>query len=85
MKSHEYRKLIKTIVRNGVKKRFPGLKNKELEEAAYNIAVAIHARFYGANVDGVGSPIWRDHSSVAECDAGQPTISAQDMLDETPT
>lgn len=60
MKSVEYRSIIGAIVRNSIKKRFPGLRQKELSEVSVVIARAIHARMYGANVDGVDSPIWRD-------------------------
>lgn len=60
MKSVEYRSVIAKIVVNSIKKEFPGLKKCELQKASINIARAIHARMYGANVDGVDSPIWRD-------------------------
>lgn len=66
MQSTEYRSLISKIVKNGIKKKFPGLKRQILDETATEIAKAIHARFYGADVDGVGSPIWRDHERTAD-------------------
>lgn len=58
MKSGEYRTIIRKIVRNALKRNFPGLKNTNAVEEL--IAKNIHARMYGANVDGVDSPLWRD-------------------------
>lgn len=60
MKSVEYRQIISTITRNVIKKRFPGLKKEALTAACTEIAKGVHARMYGANVDGVDSPIWRN-------------------------
>lgn len=60
MKSVEYRRIISTISKNVIRKRFPGLKQKELVDCCAEIAKSVHARMYGANVDGVDSPIWRD-------------------------
>lgn len=60
MKSVEYRSIIAQIVRNSLKKEYPGFKKDTLNHLSGNIARAIHARMYGANVDGVDSPIWRD-------------------------
>lgn len=82
MLSQEYRSLISKMIRNGMKKKFPGLKKNILDEAATEIARTIHARFYGADVDGVGSPIWRDHITTAECNRGQPTLTANEILNE---
>ena len=82
MLSREYRALISKIVRNGIKKEFPGLKKANLDKVSQEIARAIHARFYGADVDGVGSPIWRDCITTAECNTGQPTKTAQEILNE---
>jgi len=82
MQSREYRILISKMVRNGIKKKFPGLKKMVLDDAAQQIAIAIHARFYGADVDGVGSPIWRDCITTAECNRGQPTKTAEQILNE---
>lgn len=82
MNSQDYRALISKIVRNTMKKKFPGLKGLVLVDASVEIAKAVHARMYGADVDGVGSPIWRDHSSTAECNTGQPFKTAQELLNE---
>lgn len=82
MHSQEYKSLMVKMIRNGMKKKFPGLKRAVLDEAAIEIARSIHARFCGADVDGVGSPIWRDHSSTAECNRGQPTKTAQEILNK---
>ncbi len=59
MKSVEYRAIVAKIVRNSLRKDFPGLKLTN-STVCHTIARAIHARMYGANVDGVDSPIWRD-------------------------
>lgn len=63
MKSVEYRAIIARIVRNSLRQEYPTLKLKNLDDRngiSHKIARAIHARMYGANVDGVDSPIWRD-------------------------
>ncbi len=85
MKSSDYRRDISRMIRNGIRKQFPGLKNKVLETASVEIAKAIHAKFYGADVDGVGSPIWRDDPRVPECNRGQPTKTANEILNEEMT
>ena len=76
MNSKEYKSNIRNIVINVLRKKVPGLKRKEAEEASKEIATAIHARFYGANVDGVGSPIWRRY------DEGMPTKTAEELLSD---
>lgn len=76
MRSHEYKSTIQIIIRNVMKKRFGHIKHSELNEAAKEISTAIHARFYGANVDGVGSPIW------AREDEGMPTKTAEELLND---
>jgi len=74
MYSREYRSTIRTIVRNVMRRKFPGIKLSVLDEATKEIAANVHARFYGANVDGVGSPLWRRK------DEGLPTASAEELL-----
>ena len=78
MNSQEYRGLISRIVRVTMKKHFPLLaKNGSkivLESAAKEVAVNIHARMYGANVDGVASPIWRSDGDQ------YPRVDASEML-----
>lgn len=68
MKSAEYRDIIALIVRKSVKKAYPGLNNKKNEQIIMDLsreaAKAIHARMYGANVDGVESPLWRKDEPV---------------------
>ena len=82
MHSTDYRRFIRTMIRNAIRKKFPGLKKQaQINEVATEVAVAIHARFYGANVDGVESPIWRDDTRHPEWYKDkQPTIDAKDML-----
>lgn len=81
MKSYEYRTIIRTITRNTLRKYFPGLKRKELDVAVSQVAIAIHARMYGASVDNVASPIWRDHPSYDFNDA-KPNKTAEEILNE---
>jgi hypothetical protein len=73
MKSWEYREIIRVIVKKALKKRYPELKIKPLNCVANTIAIAIHARMYGANVDGVESPLWRQD---------EPPIEAKELLNE---
>jgi len=75
MRSEEYRNFIRIITKKALHKRFPQLEQRHLNEVAVTIAKAIHARFYGANVDGVESPIWRKE---------EPTIEAKELLNEEP-
>ena len=83
MQSREYRHNIKVIIRNVMRKKFPGLKQSQLTDAGQEIAAAIHARFYGAAVDGVASPIWRDDSKYVQAFSdAQPTKTAQEILNE---
>ena len=62
MNSKAYRVIISTISYRLIKKQFPGLEKTRLRAIAVEIARNIHARMYGANVDGVDSPIWADQS-----------------------
>lgn len=82
MKSIEYRSIIKTIILNLMKRKFPGLKKSQLDELAIEVAKAVHARMYGANVDGIESPIWRDHPFHSDDNFAQPTKTAQELLNE---
>jgi len=77
MNSREYKAIIGRISFNLLKKRFPGLDKKHLTEVATQIAVNVHARMYGANVDGVDSPIWNNN-----CDNNrpEPQIDATELL-----
>lgn len=83
MLSRDYRVIISKISRTILKKKFPGLNKIVLNEATVEIAKVVHARFYGATVDNVASPIWRDHDTFKK-DIGdmQPTKTAQEILDE---
>ena len=78
MDSQEYRGLISRIIRVTMRKQFPLLaKNgskQALDSAAKQAAIAIHARMYGANVDGVASPIWRGDGDQF------PRVEASEML-----
>lgn len=59
MRASEYRELVRIMVKNTLNKRFPGLNKNALNKAANVIATNVHARFYGANVDNIDSPLWR--------------------------
>lgn len=66
-----------------MKRKFPGLKQSQLDELAIEAARAVHARMYGANVDGVETPIWRDHPfKDTDFSGAQPTKTAQELLNE---
>lgn len=83
MNSQEYRLIISRIIRNAVKQHFPGLKAKELEAAGALAARSIHARMYGANVDGVDSPIWAidQHGTDRVNDPRtKPNVDAKELL-----
>lgn len=82
MLSKDYRVLISRIVRVVMKQNFPQLAKKEnknaMDMASADVARAIHARMYGANVDGVASPIWRSDGDQ------YPRVDATELLkDET--
>lgn len=83
MQSAEYRAILKTIILNLMKRKFPGLNKLQLSELAIEAAKSIHARLYGANVDGVETPIWRDHPyKDTDFSNAQPTKTAQELLNE---
>lgn len=71
MKSEEYRELIRRMLKKGMSQHFPGLRQVELNHCARYIARNVHARFYGANVDGVESPLWRKD---------EPEVEASELL-----
>ena len=82
MQSSDYRRFVRTMIRTAIKRKFPGLKQVQVNEVATEVAVAIHARFYGANVDGVESPIWRDDTRHPEWYKDkQPNKTAKELLD----
>lgn len=71
MKSQEYKEIISKISFNLLKKTCPDLDKKIMTEVSHQIAVNVHARMYGANVDGVESPIWGESN---------PTVDAKELL-----
>ena len=75
MRADTYRELIRNIIKNVLIKRFPGLNKSALNEAANVIALNIHARFYGANVDDVDSPLWRASGEFKE-----PKVDAVELI-----
>ncbi len=79
MNSRDYRVIIKRITSKLVRKRFPGLDKKLICEVSIEIARHIHARMYGANVDGVDSPIWADKSHIQP----KPLKDAAELLKES--
>ena len=76
MESRFYRLRVRQIVGGVLRKRFPGLNKEASKKAAEEIAINVHACMYGANVDGVASPIWRNS------DEGLPTKDASELLKE---
>lgn len=76
MTSKAYRILVARIIRNIIKKEFPGIKQQPLIMASAMAATSIHARMYGANVDNVASPIWRGEGDRL------PEIDAEQLLKE---
>jgi len=82
MKSADYRNIISRISFKLLKKRFPGLENKHLKEVAAQIAINVHARMYGANVDGVDSPIWTSTDKNNDM-RNKPNIDASELLKVT--
>ena len=81
MNSRDYRAIITRISFNLMKKRFPGLDKKHLTEVANQIAVNVHARMYGANVDGVDSPIWALEYTDRNNDMrNKPNVDATELL-----
>jgi hypothetical protein len=85
MQSREYRAIIRTITKNSLRKHVKGLKRNIGETVAIEIAAAIHARMYGASVDNVASPIWRDHPFYGHEEGftdTQPNKTAQEILNE---
>lgn len=78
MKSGEYRDIIRKITINALFKRFPGLEKKLLREVSSIVAINVHARLYGANVDGVDSPLWQNDTSI------KPNVDASELLKPDP-
>lgn len=78
MQSKEYRAIIASIVRHVLRKHVPGAKDKILREACKEAAIAVHARMYGANVDNVDSPIFRDGPQFLNVKS--PTVDARELL-----
>lgn len=74
MKSQEYREIIRRIVRSAVREVLPELKRGK-EDLADIVAKNVHARMYGANVDGVDSPLWQIDGG-----AKGPTVDAAELL-----
>lgn len=84
MTSKEYRGILSKLVQNTIRKHFPGLKKDVLAQAGREAAVNIHARMYGANVDNVDSPIWRENFEgwpLVEKNS-QPNVDASELLKE---
>ena len=74
MNSKAYRVIISAISYRLIRKQFPGLDKTRLRAVSVEIARNIHARMYGANVDGVASPIWRSDGDQ------YPRVDASEML-----
>lgn len=77
MRAKEYRTIIRTIVKSALNKKAPGFNKKACNELADLVAANVYARMYGANVDGVDSPLWRDSGEFNE-----PNVDAIKLLEE---
>jgi hypothetical protein len=55
-----------------------------LKEVAQSIAINVHARMYGANVDGVDSPIWTSACGNNRMNDPRvkPNVDAKELLNE---
>ena len=69
MTSKQYREIIRGISVAVMRRNFPTLNKTCANEAAREIAKNIHARMYGANVEGVDSPLWRNEDKNPKIDA----------------
>ena len=79
MTSKEYRRLIQAMSARLIKQHFPGLRTagiseNKIQDCAREIAKNIHARMYGANVDGIASPIWNNENYT------KPNVDASELL-----
>lgn len=76
MTAKEYKAILARIVYNLGRKRFPGVQKIALNELSVEVARNIHARMYGANIDGVDSPIWTNTIR------NKPNVEAKELLNE---
>lgn len=77
MESAKYRQIIRGMTARVIKKHFPNLKSENIvQKCAKEVAANIHARMYGANVDGVASPIWNTINDT------KPNVDAIILLDQ---
>lgn len=60
MKSQDYRNAVESIARGQLVKALPGLKRAQITTISKQIAIFTHARLYGADVENVASPLYRD-------------------------
>jgi len=81
MNSREYRAIIARISRVLIKRHFPEFRRNENELMLFSSELArnVHARMYGANVDGVDSPIWQDVDRIND-NRAKPCIEASELL-----
>lgn len=86
MNATEYRRIIAGLIRRElIRQRIKGVGKQLAASIGAECAKQIHARMYGANVEGVDSPIFRDdleyHSKLTgEEYTKMPTVSAQELL-----
>lgn len=73
MTSKQYKMLVAGIVRGAMRKFYPGIKQSKPKhgtepgpgnEIGSFVARAIHARMYGANVEGADSPLYHNERNV---------------------
>lgn len=81
MQGKTYREKIHKVVNAVLRAHVPSIPKAKRVEIGYAIAGLIHAKLYGAYVDNIESPIWRDlWIASGECDA--PTKTAEQILNE---
>jgi hypothetical protein len=85
MRGSEYRERIRKIVRGATRQALPGAKPATIKELSDLIARNVHANLYGACVDDVASPLWRETSNGSvdpDYRDKQPNRTARDILDD---
>lgn len=81
MQGTVYRAKIKKLILVAINTKLPGLKQADKKVISELAAKLIHAKLYGAEVDNVQSPIWRDLWAQTD-DSYNPTKTAEQILIE---
>lgn len=81
MQGKVYRAKVKKIILVAMNTKLPGLKQADKKVISELAAKLIHAKLYGAEVDNVQSPIWRDLWAQTD-ESYNPTVRADQILNE---